>query len=254
METRNLNQTLRNVAPISTLLSIILAQAVVASPNPTFNSYFPLHDRDRWVYTQAQDTNGFTHPINPLIKAEEVNVEASFDGDLGRVYRVSNYAFDLGSDVIEFLGNSSLNGSVVEVMGGNSAPWYRFNLGNSVEIPAFGNDCIRGSKGAVMRMVHAQVPAGRFADCIEILYTTVPCMDLGLVSEVFAPGIGLVSRTLRVAGGGLQTWELRYAELGGVTIPAPSQPGGGSDHQAAAAPPQTAPSTWGQIKATLATR
>jgi hypothetical protein len=256
METRSMNQTMRTMAPISTLLSIILAQAVVASPNPVINSYFPLHDSNRWVYVQASTDQGFTHGTAALRKAEEVRVAAAYDGDLGRIFKVSNYTFGLGADLIEFLGgDQSLNGPVVEVMGGHSAAWYRFGIGNPVEIPAFGNDCVRGSKGAMMRLVDKDTPAGRFKDCIEIVYSAIPCMDLGLASEVFAPGIGLVERTLRTAGGGLETWQLKYADVNGETFPARTQQAGGaSDHQAAAAPPQTAPSTWGQIKATLATR
>jgi hypothetical protein len=255
MESRNLTHTMRTVAPISTLLSIILAQAVIAGPNPTINGYFPLHDGDRWIYTRAADSNGFDIPTQALRKSEEVNIAGSYRTEEGRIFRMSNYTFGVGPDQIELLGDDQLNGPVVEVMGGHSGTWYRFGIGNPVEIPAFGNDCVRGSKGAVARQMDVQVPAGWFNECVEIVYSTVPCQDLGLVSEVFAPGIGLVQRTFRVAGGALQTWELKYAQVNGVIFPNRTQPGGGSaDHQAAAAPPQTAPSTWGQIKATLATR
>jgi hypothetical protein len=254
MDSRNLTHTMRTVAPISTLLSIILAQAVIASPNPTINGYFPLHDGDRWIYTRAAESNGFDIPTQALRKSEEVNIASSYRTEDGRIFRISNYTFGVGPDQIEMLGDDQLNGPVVEVMGGHSGTWYRFGIGNPVEIPAFGNDCVRGSKGAVARQMDVQVPAGWFDECVEIVYSTVPCQDLGLVSEVFAPGIGLVQRTFR-ANGALQTWELKYAQVNGVIFPNRTQPGGGSaDHQAAAAPPQTAPSTWGQIKATLATR
>jgi len=253
METRNLTHTMRTVAPITTLLSIILAQAVIASPNPTINGYFPLHDGDRWIYTRAAESDGFDIPTQALRKIEEVNVTGSYNGDDGRVFQMANYTFGVGPDAIEFK-DDSLNGPVVEVMGGHSGTWYRFGIGNPVEIPTFGNDCVRGSKGAVARQMDAQVAAGRFEECIEIVYATVPCQDLGLVSEVFAPGIGLIKRTFR-ANGELQTWELKYAQVNGVVFPNRTQPGGDTgSHQAAAAPPQTAPSTWGQIKATLATR
>jgi hypothetical protein len=253
METRSMNQTARTMAPITTLLSIILAQVAIAGPNPVIHPYFPLHESDRWVYVQAADAQGITHDSQSLRKAEEVRITGSYSSEAGRVFQMANYTFGIASDPIEFLGGS-LNGQVVELMGGQSGTWYRFTVGAEVRIPEFGNDCIRGSKGAVVRQITGDVPAGRFANCVEIVYSTIPCMDLGLASEVFAPGIGLIERTLRVAGGGLQTWQLKYAEVNGVTFPVRTQPGGGADHQAAAAPPQTAPSTWGQIKATLATR
>jgi len=252
METRNLTHTMRTVAPISTLLSIILAQAVIAGPSPTINGYFPLHNSDRWIYTRAAESNGFDIPTQALRKSEEVKITGSYNSESGRVFQMSNYTFGLGKDSIEFLG-SNLNGPVVEVMGGHSGTWYRFGMGNPVEIPNFAHDCVRGSKGAVARQVDAQVAAGRFEECVEIVYATVPCQEVGLVSEVFAPGIGLIKRTM-MANGELQTWELKYAEVNGIVFPN-RQPGGGSaDHQAAAAPSQAAPSTWGQIKATLATR
>jgi hypothetical protein len=255
METRSMTQAMRTLAPIAILLPLILAKVVVASPNPMSNNYFPLHNQDRWVYVQAADAHGINHPWTSLRKSIEVKITGVYTiHDEGRVFQMSNYAFGLAPDQMEFLGGN-LNGPVVEVMGGQSGTWYRFEIGNRIELPAFGNDCIRGSKGAVVRQVDREIPAGRFERCVEIVYSTTPCMDLGLASEVFAPGIGLIERTLRVAGGGFQTWELKWAKVNGVVFPARTQPGGGiSDHQAAAAQPQTAPSTWGQIKATLATR
>lgn len=40
------------------------------------------------------------------------------------------------------------------------------------------------------------------------------CADFGLVREVFAPGIGLIERTV-VSLRGEETWSLAYAEVGG---------------------------------------
>jgi hypothetical protein len=257
METRSMTQMARTMAPTTALLTIILAQVAIASPSPVINRYFPLHENNRWIYVQAPAVNGFDHQTLSLRKTEEVQISrVSNIPDEGRVFELTNYTFGLGADPVSFLGGGSMNGPVVEWMGGQAGTWYRFEVGNQIEIPAFGNDCVRGSKGAVVRLVDRETLAGRFANCVEIVYSTNPCMDLGLASEVFAPGIGLIERTLRTKGGSeLQTWQLKFAQVNGVTIPARTQSGGGiADHQAAAAPLQTAPSTWGQIKATLATR
>ena len=102
------------MAPTTALLTIILAQVAIASPNPVINRYFPLHENNRWIYAQAPAENGITHQTLSLRKTEEVRISrVSNVPDEGRVFELTNYTFGLGADQVSFLGGGSMNGPVV---------------------------------------------------------------------------------------------------------------------------------------------
>jgi hypothetical protein len=79
-------------------------------------------------------------------------------------------------------------------------------------------DCVDGawlklaSRGEVIK-----VPAGEFGNVVRIDFRT-RCVDAGIVSEWFAPGVGLIRRD-ETSFAGTVTSELVRAELGEVVVP-----------------------------------
>jgi len=81
--------------------------------------------------------------------------------------------------------------------------------------------CVDGSKVTIAsRTEHVTVPAGSFDNVIRLDYTS-PCVDAGILSEWFAPGVGLVKRTEQSFAGPV-TSELQSAIVGGILYPAPA--------------------------------
>jgi len=79
-------------------------------------------------------------------------------------------------------------------------------------------DCISGSKAILAsRTERVKVPAGEFADVVRVDYRS-PCVDAGLTSEWFAPGVGLVRRA-EISFAGSVVSELVQAEVGDLILP-----------------------------------
>jgi hypothetical protein len=239
METQN--ATTKTLA-LAALLTIALAQVAMAKPKEPINSYFPLHEGDRWVYVKS--VQGFEHPTQNLYPMEEVKVIDSRRVEGEEIFTVSNYAFQLGSVSAE--SDAGLDGPVTELYGSQVGTWYRFQEGQQIN-PPFANDCIHGSKGVVANCRDMSVPAGSFRDCLEIIYTPTPCSDKGLLSETFAPSIGLIERKIRDGSGGADTWSLKWAQVNGYVFTAPSgRPT--NQHDAITSPAAFEESSWGRIK------
>jgi hypothetical protein len=74
--------------------------------------------------------------------------------------------------------------------------------------------------GRAILASHAElvrVPAGEFIDAVRVDYER-GCMDAGLISEWFAPGVGLVKRTEDSFGGPIES-VLLSSRVGGVVLP-----------------------------------
>jgi hypothetical protein len=79
-------------------------------------------------------------------------------------------------------------------------------------------DCISGAKLTLAaRGETVQVPAGEFTNVVRVDWTS-GCMDAGITSEWFAPGVGLIRRE-EASFAGAVTSELVRADLGDVVLP-----------------------------------
>jgi hypothetical protein len=130
-------------------------------------------------------------------------------------------------------------------------PWSSIGSGNRVLItlPSFVDDCIHGSGGRFVDFRTVTVPAGTFEGAAVIAYNSRPCDDNGLFEEVFAPGVGLIRRSV-VTMTGLRIWSLSYAEVGGRIwgAPVPINPVADKTSDNHPGAPVTSTSTWGALK------
>lgn len=246
MESRSATTKAVMATVLATFLALTLSQIAAAVPSPVINKYFPLHEGDRWVYVKS------VHEFNPTPRPypmEEVQVIGRERIEGEEVFSVSNYTFQLGSGTTIFA--NSVTGPVIERFGAQTGTWYRFEAGKTVNLPEFANDCIHGSQGAVLDRHNYTVPAGSFADCLKISYTAVPCMEKRLVSETFAPSVGLIERQIKNADGGIDVWALKYARVNGYVFTGPTQePRIPSEDRHALTSPtdRIEQSSWGRIK------
>lgn len=233
---------------VLSLLTVGIASVALAGPHPVIHAYFPLDEGNRWVY--MQNLQGIDRPTRDPYPMQEVRVVGGIRIEEGaEVVRVANYTFRLGQGSSSF---AELNGRVIEFNGHETGQWYEFTPGAQVNLPRFANDCIHGSKGTVLGQRIVSVPAGTFRDCLDIQYSAVPCAGIGLVSETFAPGIGLIERRIRNGNGAIETWSLKYAQVNGYVFTGPAAPGGGNENDgrhASESPTALDPSSWGSIKA-----
>jgi hypothetical protein len=229
--------------------ALIPGQAVA---DPVANALFPLSIGDTWNYETASR------------RLAQVRITDRFQYRDHEVYRVQGYLFGFSdADVLFF---SDRNGMIAELNPGlasvGDAPgrphtvlplisgiWYPWSdLGRRVQIPQFAPDCIHGTSGEMKNGDLVEVPAGEFTDALTIRYDTHPCADQDLISESFAPGIGLVARTVSTFVGE-ERWALTSAMVSGLAIGLPGDPSGG---RGSAAAPVRGTQTWGAIKAAFA--
>jgi hypothetical protein len=249
METRNATTKALKALALAAVFSIALSHVLAAAPSPLISKYFPLNEGDRWVYVKS--VQGFNRPTQSPYPMEEVQVTSRQLIEGEEIFAVSNYTFQLGSGTTSFA--SAVDGPVVELFGAQVGTWYRFEVGQTVNLPEFASDCIHGSQGAVLDRHNYTVPAGSFADCLEIRYTAVPCAEKGLVSETFAPSIGLIERRIKNENGGTDIWALKYARVNGYVFTGPTpEPRIPAEERHALTSPATGveESSWGRIKST----
>jgi hypothetical protein len=181
-------------------LPVARAQAVPRS------DLFPLGAGDRWSYTVSAGGS----PVG----TEDV--------------RVVPVATNVAGGLENYFGNGNVS-VVSETAGGlvfeAPAPkllWY------ALHAPVGASWWFHSSSASGgWNMVHAtvisrtatvDVPAGHFVGCVQIAYLRLSGNGPGPIEEVFAPGVGLVRRT--VATPGPRTWELSSAVVGGQPLPA----------------------------------
>ena len=228
----------------SLLLLATLAGFLASTSAARAANYFPLGNENRWTYV-AQD--GST-------RTAEVVVKSSTLASSRENFYVENYMFPFDPRPLRLF--NSVPGQTMELFQDEIGPWYpwwRFDIPVEfpMAIPPFGDDCVHGTEGTFLGLTTVTVPAGVFAQAAVIVYNRYPCVDSAFLSEVLAPGVGLVQRRVRTPAGS-ETWSLHHAVVDGKTI-------GSSDfepEERAAAPvgaragamSSATPSSWGAIK------
>ena len=198
---------------LAVLSAPLLAQ--MARPRPAAkppltrgSSYFPLGVGFKWVYT----LNGATGPATRQV--EVVAAEMTATGRM--VYQLKGYFGDEPAWVT--VGPS---GRVVQIEEGQDYLWYELggDVGRRWQMKMPEENCQDGVTVEIgARDDKVSVPAGDFQRVIRVDTVEPVCQDAGIVTESFAPGVGLVRRTENTFAGPL-VWDLTYAELGDVTLP-----------------------------------
>jgi hypothetical protein len=235
-------KTLSSAVVLTTLLA---AAAALAAPDDVIHPYFPLQDGNRWIYVQrAQGIGGTPQDPYPM---EEVEIIDRYRRNGHDVFVVDNYGFGIWQGSTHFFSDAT--GRTVEIQGDATGVWYPWRgPGTEVQIPEFGNDCVHGAKGLTLDLGPVAVPAGDFKDCLTINYHSRRCQEIGLLSETFAPGIGLIRRQV-TSTDGEQTWELKYAEVNGYVFSGPlvgDVPAGDESQDGVVMAVEN--TTWGAIK------
>jgi hypothetical protein len=249
--------------PLKPLLALTLSLAAAGIATPTFAgagnppSYFPLHDKDRWVYVLIPPTSDHqVHVPSRPDSVEIVEIAGSSSIDGRSLYTLANYLFPFSEDKSVFYNDSP--GSATEMWNGRPGvwyPWWEFTGQQLVPVvlPGFTQDCIHGSCGDCIGLRTVTVPAATFERAAVIHYDLDPCVDSGLTEEIFAPNVGLIQRSV-ASWSGLQTWSLVYAEVGDRIWgdPQRSHPTGASETIIQGTrSPAARTTTWGTIKSTF---
>jgi len=172
-------------------------------------SHFPLQAGNEWVYERRGSMGPAEIWRMAVLTAQDApGATWTLDGFQGTCHCVT-----LGA-----------NGELCALPAGGGSPglWYRLNaaVGETwtLDAPDDPTGCLGG---ATLRLAsHSdsiKVPAGDFQNVVRIDYEQ-PCMDAGVVSEWFAPEVGLVQR-LENSFAGPVVSQLLSAKVGGRTIP-----------------------------------
>lgn len=166
--------------------------------------FLPLQDGNRWTYRDAATGQEFTVRVgSPL---------ATLDGKT--YHRLIGYtardvwARTLETGTIVYLDEEAEKERILtsfeQVDGGwGEAPFRGCDQESQVE-----------GKGTEHRS-----RAGVFADAVKLNYRVFSCADTGVVSEVYAPNVGMLSRTVQTIAGP-RVMELVEARVGGFNFAA----------------------------------
>jgi hypothetical protein len=242
--------------PRITALTIVvtaLGTTTVSLASRDASSYLPLEVGNRWTYVldggEQAVLQGEAQPRHG-VKVTSAGTAAGQD-----VFLVENYLFRFVPSDILFFNDKEGNTVEMRAEGAqNDLPesglWYAWSdPSGRVKLPEFVFDCVHGSTGSILPTDDSiTVPAGTFDDILRIEYNEHPCVDSGVLSEVFARGIGLVERRI-ITFHGVETWVLEHVELAGAPFEPPSAGG------PAGAPPlggEPRERSWGAIKSVFA--
>ena len=215
------------------------------------HTYFPMQDQNFWCYDRAPSLSGTTYDRQ---SGSEILI-SRFDREMHglEIYRIQNYFFDTGSTALEARFCND-NQSQTQLMyedprlSDEMEVYYPWDLRAQFTLPAIAGPCVAGTTGQFSTSGTATVPAGTFRNTITANYSTGLCGCAGLVSETFAPNIGLIRRTV-LSFAGEVTWELTSASVNGVLY-YPGRPKLSSYANGAltSGQAQLEPSTWGKVK------
>ena len=173
--------------------------------------HFPLQSGNQWNYSKQGP--GGAEPWQVSVVTRATDATSQLQGYFGATRTVCAGTGGVVHEVTADTGDEmwyDLGGSV------GSAWRIRLDPGNGGA-----PDCVDGSKVTIAsRTEHVNVPAGSFDGVIRVDYAS-PCVDAGILSEWFAPGVGLIKRTEQSFAGPM-TSELVTANVGGVLMPAPA--------------------------------
>ncbi|MBI1357516.1 MAG: hypothetical protein GC160_24510 [Acidobacteria bacterium] len=173
------------------------------------SDHFPLHVGDSWTYVLEGRTAGD--------EARSIVISETAERNGVTYYRLEGWP-TIGSALIRLNSRGQLVALDQET--GAEKLWYDFAAPVRASwTPETGDECT-GQASVVDRNAKVETPAGTFEGALEIHYEGSPCADAGVVSEIFAPGVGLLQRTETTIAGPL-TWQLTRAQVGGRTVEAP---------------------------------
>jgi hypothetical protein len=176
---------------------------------------FPLREGNTWTYSRGgpAETSEWTVSVTGKVTAPRVHPYLLLDGyfpGAGRAVRA-----DLFGTVTE--RSNGFRDHLWYLLGAPEGTRWTLQLAQSQDAVVVA-DCIGGAKLTLAsRGETLSVPAGDFAGVVRVDWAA-PCADAGIVSEWFAPGVGLIRRD-ETSIAGTVTSELVRAELGGVVLP-----------------------------------
>lgn len=165
--------------------------------------YFPLNPHNQWVYQARGRFNQQTWTV-------EVSGTRSVEE---RTYVVVT-GFPQGELLLRPGGDGRMY--VWDEEKKAESLYLDFSAPVDASFPTHVDPCT-GSGRTVSREAGYKGPIGEVPKALEIAYETAGCADAGITSDVWAPYIGLVRRTITTIAGPV-TFELVYARLGDVTV------------------------------------
>jgi hypothetical protein len=182
-------------------LATILALA--SSAMAAIPDYFPLHAGNQWIYRQTG--GGVNRTLVVWVSGAE---------SIGSQQYARLTGLEEGEALLRMEGEGRL--LAYDRSTRTERVWADFSTRAGGEYATAIDEC---SKVARVKSTDAnwKTPAAEFWGAFEVHYPSGNCADAGLVSDVFAPWIGLVRReALTIAGP--RVMELIYARVGGVTV------------------------------------
>jgi hypothetical protein len=228
-----------SIARYTILVAIALALPVTTAAttrDDVQECYLPLNDGNYWVYAQP----------NNLLDTITIKVIGSYRIGEHRAYLVENWCFCLGGPMASesIFRMFSTHTETCEINGEKVAQWYSWcdSQDNTVRIPEWGTDCLHGCEGTIFNTDEVGVPAGHFDRTKTVFYHAYACLDQMPLREIFAPGVGLITRIVWLDGVA-QTWVLTEARVNGIVISMGGGKGGPST-----SPELNQETTWGAVK------
>lgn len=180
------------------LLPLLLSPLLAPAQAP---DYFPLQLGNQWVYRVSGVAAG-----SPLVV--EVADQQTVGGNVYFVLR--------GFSNRSLLVRESDDGTLLlyDPAAQQERVWVRFGAAEGESFASAIDPC-SAQATLTSRAAHYEGPVGVFDDALEVRYS-VHCADAGFERELFLPWVGLARRT-EFTLGGPRSYDLIYAELGGVT-------------------------------------
>jgi hypothetical protein len=206
----------KKVKSLATMVFLVAASGVAQERiRPTLRaaSLFPLEAGNYWVYERRGASGAATWRVDVAAVSATAGPARAFalSGYFpGPARRVRVRPLDMVTEV--------------GVTGGKDYLWYLLraplNLGWTLRLAPTpvatpGIECIDGAQIHVSsRGEHLEVPAGEFDNVVRVDFAT-RCVDAGIVTEYFAPGVGLIRREEDSIAGPVIS-ELVESNAGGV--------------------------------------
>lgn len=175
---------------------LLAGLAFAASPD-----YLPLETGNQWIYRAAGRPETF---VVEVVRAEVMN---------GRVYSVVRGLQD-GEVWLRIDDGGTMYGYDPDSR--REGVFAAFGAPEGSEYDSVIGPCNRRAR-LVSRNARYEGPVGQFTTALRIAYPPGACADAGITEEFYLPWVGLVRRTLTTIAGPV-TYDLIYAQLGGVTV------------------------------------
>ena len=168
--------------------------------------YFPLQKGNQWAYRSSRSEE---------TKTIQVGDSLQFNGK--DYFRVTGLTAFSPSAFSGRLLRQTEEGAIVEwdERFNSERAFLSLQAAEGEIVFSRADECSNASE-VITRDAKVTVPAGAFEKSVEIAYREMQCADRGVVSDFFAPNIGLVKRVETTFAGPV-TYELVYARVNGVT-------------------------------------